>query len=377
MNNFGTNNATKESGSLPHPGSIQVEQSSFLLSPDEPILITGAAGFIGSRVLDGLIDRGFRNLVCFARPSSELARLEAIIERRPPGTQIRVVKGNLLSRQDCEAAAKDVGLILHLAAGTGEKSFPDAFMSSVVTTRNLLDASRQYARLRRFVLVSSFTVYSNRHKPHWRLLDESCPIEDSPALREEAYCFAKVKQEQLVAEYGKNFGMPYVVVRPGNVYGAGKGGIIGRVGIGTFGVFLHLGGSNPMPFTYVDNCAEAIILAGLVKGVDGEVFNIVDDDLPSSRQFLRQYKKNVRRFKSVYIPHIASHALCYLWEKYAQWSKGQLPPIFNRRRWHAYWKKTRYSNQKLKSKLGWTPKVSTAEGMRRYFQSCGQSDRHA
>ena len=55
-----------------------------------------------------------------------------------------------------------------------------------------------------------------------------------------------------------------------------------------------MGGSNTIPFTYVDNCAEAIVLAGLVKGVDGEALNIVDDDLPSSREFLRLYKNNVR-----------------------------------------------------------------------------------
>ena len=377
MNAFVNSNASQEGGSLPRHLSMPGEHDSLLISPDDPILITGATGFIGSRVVEGLLDRGFRNLICFARPSSELDRIEAIAKRRPPGAQVKVLKGNLLSRPDCETAAKDVALILHLAAGTGEKSFPDSFMSSVVTTRNLLDASRQHAHLRRFVLVSSFTVYSNCQKAQWRLLDESCPIEEHPELREEAYCFAKVKQEQLVAEYGKNFGIPYVVVRPGNVYGAGKGGIVGRVGIDTFGLFLHLGGSNPIPFTYVDNCAEAIILAGLVKGVDGEIFNIVDDDLPSSRQFLRLYKKNVRRFKSIYVPHVVSHALCYMWEKYSQWSRGQLPPVFNRRRWHASWKKTRYSNEKLKAKLGWTPKVSTAEGMRRYFQSCEQGERHA
>ena len=58
-----------------------------------------------------------------------------------------------------------------------------------------------------------------------------------------------------------------------------------------FGIFLHLGGSNPIPFTYVDNCADAIVLAGLTPGVDGEVFNVVDDNLPTSRQFLRLYKQ--------------------------------------------------------------------------------------
>jgi nucleoside-diphosphate-sugar epimerase len=74
---------------------------------------------------------------------------------------------------------------------------------------------------------------------------------------------------------------------------------------------------------------------------------------------------------------VVSHALCYLWEKYSQWSRGQLPPAFNRKRWHAYWKKTFYSNEKLKNKLGWTPKVSTSEALRRYFQACAQDTRHA
>jgi len=350
---------------------------SFIVAPDDRIVITGAAGFIGSRVVESLVDHGFRNLVCFVRPSSGLAAIERILNEPPPGVRIEVTKGNLLSRTDCEAACKDVALIYHLAAGTGEKSFPDAFMNSVVATRNLLDASLAYGRLRRFVLVSSFTVYTNRGKAHGRLLDESCPIEEHPELRGDAYCFAKVKQEQLVAEYGRNFGVPYVVVRPGSVYGGSKSQITGRVGLGTFGLFLHLGGANTIPFTYVDNCAEAIALAGLVKGVDGEAFNVVDDDLPSSRHFLRQYKRNVRRFKSVYVPHAISHALCYLWEKYAHWSKGQLPSAFNRKRWHAEWKKTRYSNQKLKNQLGWVPKVPTAEAMERYFQSCKQGKQDA
>ena len=43
-----------------------------IIAPDERILVTGAAGFIGSRVVQNLVDRGFRNLVCFVRPSSDL-----------------------------------------------------------------------------------------------------------------------------------------------------------------------------------------------------------------------------------------------------------------------------------------------------------------
>jgi nucleoside-diphosphate-sugar epimerase len=349
----------------------------FAIGPEDRILVTGASGFIGSQVLQCLLDRGFRNLVCFVRHSSELTGIEALVERRPPEARVDLLRGNLLSREDCEAASKDVAVIFHLAAGTGEKSFPDAFLNSVVATRNLLDASLMYARLQRFVLVSSFTVYSNCRKSRGRLLDESSPIEERPELRGEAYCFAKVKQEQVVTEYGKNHGVPYVLVRPGSVYGPGTGEITGRIGISTFGPFLHLGGSNTIPFTYVDNCAEAIVLAGVVAGVDGEVFNVVDDDLPSSRQFLRLYKRHVRPFKSIYMPHAISYALCYLWETYSRWSQGQLPMVFNRKRWHTEWKKTRYTNQKLKNRLGWSPKVPTADGLRRYVEACGREAHHA
>jgi len=375
MNHRPTNMASRESGpsrgQAPKPGSPE----SFIIAPDDRILVTGAAGFIGSRVVESLLDRGFRHVVCFARPSSDLARLEASIKGRPPGARIEVLRGNLLSRADCEAASKGVTVIYHLAAGTGEKSFPDAFMNSVVTTRNLLEASVKYACLKRFVLVSSFAVYTNRQKS--RRLDESCPVEPHPELSGNAYCFAKVKQEQIVTEFSKKFAIPYVIVRPGSVYGPGHTEITGRVGIRVFGPFLHFGGFNRIPFAYVDNCAEAIVLAGLVRGVEGETFNVLDDDTPSSRRFLKLYKQNVRAFKSAYVPHMFSYALCYLWEKYSQISEGQLPPAFNRRRWYAEWRRTSYSNRKIKERLGWVPKVPTSEALRLYFSSCAQGRQHA
>lgn len=341
----------------------------------EPILITGATGFIGSRVVRRLLDRGFRNLRCFARPSSDVANRYSL--GRNDAAQVEVMEGNLLSRDDCLAATKDAAVVLHLAAARGEKSFPDAFMNSVVTTRNLLEATVQHGCLRRFVSVSSFAVYTNNGKSRRTVLDESSPVEQRPELRAHAYTFAKVKQDEIVKDYGDRFKIPYVIVRPGYVYGPGNEAITNRVGIGTFGIFLHLGGSNTIPITYVDNCADAIVLAGLKKGVDGQVFNVVDDDLPSSREFLRLYKRNVRRFRSIYIPHALSYALCALWEKYSSWSEEQLPPIYNRRAWHAFWKRTRYSNAKVKHLLGWTPQVPTTQALNIYFQSCREKARHA
>lgn len=352
-----------------------IGEKSFIVDTNDKILITGASGFIGARLVENLLNRGFHNLRCFTRQSGKTSGLERFCGRS--GALVEVFKGNLLSREDCIAATKDATVIFHLAAGRGEKSIPDAFLNSVVTTRNLLEASGRDECLRRFVNVSSFSVYSNIRKPQWRLLNEACPVESHPELRGDAYSFAKVKQDEIVIQYCSQLGIKYVIVRPGYVIGPDHSGITGRVGIGTFGIFLHLGGSNRIPFTYVDNCAEAIVLAGLTKGVDGEVFNVVDDDLPTSRRFLRLYKDNVGSFKSVYVPHFLSYAFCSLWEQYSSWSEGQLEPVFNRRAWHGYWKKTRYSNEKLKSQLGWSPKVPMAEGLRRYFEGCRNGRQHA
>ena len=337
-----------------------------LINEDGPILITGANGFIGVQVVSMLLERGFSNLRCLVRPSGKLDRLNEVLAGRANG-QVQILAGNLLSREDCKRAVSDVRLIYHLAAGI-EKSFASAFMNSVLTTRNLLDGVIQEGSLRRFVNVSSFAVYSTRKLKRGALLDESCEIENPPYARGDAYAYAKIKQDELVLAYAKKFGVPSVIVRPGAVYGPGKRSITGRVGIDTFGVYLHLGGTIQLPLSYIDNCADAIVLAGLTPGIDGEIFNIVDDDLPTSRQFLRLYKKNVRRFLSVPIPFPASYLLCRLWEKYSDWSEGQLPPVFNRRRWSAEWKGNRYSNEKLKRLLGWSPRVRFEDACQRYFE---------
>jgi nucleoside-diphosphate-sugar epimerase len=340
----------------------------FIISCDDLILITGSNGFVGSKVIQILLSYGFSHLRCFARPSSDLTSLNEVITSFK-NSKVEIIKGNLLSVEDCKKATEGVSVVLHLAAGI-EKSFAGSFMNSVLTTRNLLDGIVQGKTLKRFLNVSSFAVYSNFNIKKGGMLDETSEVEKQLVERCEAYTFGKVKQDELVIEYGRKYNIPYVIVRPCAVYGPGKSEMTSRVGIDTFGIFMHLGGSNRIPLTYVENCAEAIMLAGTKKGVDGETFNIVDDDLPTSRDFLKMYKKNVKHFKSIYIPYRAFYVFCYLWERYSKWSKGQLAPVFNRRRCAAYWKGNQYSNKKLKDLLGWQPRISFDEAAKEYFEYC-------
>jgi nucleoside-diphosphate-sugar epimerase len=346
-----------------------------IVKPCDRILVTGSNGFIGAKVVETLLEYGFANLRCFVRPSSRRQRLEDVLRRSDAGKNVELITGDLLSRDDCRRATEGASIIYHLAAGI-EKSFAGAFMNSALAARNLIDAFLEHGRPKRFVNVSSFAVYSNLKLKRGALLDETCDLEDAPQKRFDAYGFGKLKQEELVREYGEKHGLPYVIVRPGAVFGPGKRDLTGRIGIDTFGFFIHLGGSNPLPLTFVDNCAEAIVLAGLRAGIDVEIFNVVDDEPLTSRQFFKAYKKKVKLSFSVSVPYFLTYGICVLWEKYSEWSKGQLPPAFNCRRCAAEWKGNRYSNQKLKHRLGWEPKVKMNEAMASFLGQFESNSNH-
>ncbi len=343
-----------------------------ILAPESAILITGASGFIGAKVVETLLTQGFKNLRCFVRPSSRLERLERVIEKGASREAVTLVKGDLLSRTDCDSAADGIEVIYHLAAGI-DKSFAGAFMNSALGTRNLMDAFLAHGSPKRFVNVSSFAVYSNLRLERGALLDETAPLEDSPQARCDAYGFGKLRQEELVREYGAQRNLPFAILRPGAVFGPGNRSLSGRIAIDTFGFLLHLGGSNQLPLTFVDNCAEAIVLAGLKPGINGEIFNVVDDDLPTSAQFFRAYKARTGTRFSLTIPYALAEGFCALWEKYSHWSGGQLPPVFNRRRCAAEWKGNRFSNAKLREKLGWRPIVSMPDAMNLFLKQFDSS----
>jgi hypothetical protein len=136
------------------------------------VLVTGSNGFIGAKVVETLLEYGYAKLRCFVRPASSLARLQNVLNQFSTGQNVELIAGDLLSRDDCRKAAEGVAIVYHLAAGI-EKSFAGAFMNSALTTRNLMDAFLHHGEPKRFVNVSSFSVYSNLTSKRGALLDES------------------------------------------------------------------------------------------------------------------------------------------------------------------------------------------------------------
>jgi len=217
----------------------------------------------------------------------------------------------------------------------------------------------------KMVLTSSFGVYAAASVPRGHVIDERTGIEPHPERRD-LYSQAKLRQERLFREYQERLGFPLVVLRPGVIYGPRGARFSARVGLDLMGVFLHPSGDNTLPLTYVDNCAEALVLAGRSEAAAGQTYNVVDDDLVTCRQYLRRYQDEVQRLRVVPVPYPALRALSSAVQRYHAFSQGQLPAIFTPYKTATSWKGHRFDNAKLKG-LGWRPIVSTEEGVRRAF----------
>jgi nucleoside-diphosphate-sugar epimerase len=326
------------------------------------ILVTGATGFLGGAVVERLLAVGERDLRVTARAGARRDRLEAAAARYPDA-RVEFVATNLSVSREAAAAAKDVDLVYHLAASM--RGAPaDIFLNTVVATKHLMGAlaGRPAVPL---VLCSSFGVYGAAGIPRGSVIDENTPLEPHPERRD-VYSQAKLRQERLCRELAAKQGTPLVVLRPGVIYGEGGSALSARVGLNLMGVFLALGGSNLLPLSYVENCADAIVQAGRSSAAIGQTYNVHDDDLPTCRAFLAAYRKQVVPLRVLPVPYPALRLLSRGVEAYHRWSKGQLPAVFTPYKSAALWGGNRFDNSKIKA-LGWRQIVPTEEGMRRTF----------
>ncbi|MGB6974751.1 MAG: NAD(P)-dependent oxidoreductase [Terracidiphilus sp.] len=333
------------------------------------VLVTGAGGFLGVHVVERLLAHGYLEVRCFLRDSSKEETLLRIAQSNPEA-RLEFIHGNLRSPADCARAVEGVSLVFHLAAGL-KGSPAELFADSVVSSRNLLEALEARAnpsiQQTRVVLVSSFGVYGVVPLGRGARITEQSPLEARPELRD-PYSFSKLRQEQLFWTHREKAGFELVVLRPGVIYGPGGGAFSNRVGLQIGPVFAHFGGTNLLPLSHVRNCAEAIILAGTHPEASGQVYNVHDDDLPTASFYLYQYRKQVRKIRSVRVPYFLTLRLASLIESYHRRSKGQLPAILTRYKVAAAWAGNEFQNVKLHS-LGWRPLVSTQEGMAETFRA--------
>jgi nucleoside-diphosphate-sugar epimerase len=235
------------------------------------VLVTGGAGFIGSNLVRGLLERGDDVRVLDNFSTGNRANLE--------GLPVDIVEGELRSYERVHNAVRGTDVVYHLGAlGSVPRSVQDPLTSSAVNvegTLNVLLAARDES-VRRVVFSSSTSVYgSTRTLP---TTEDAPPDPISPygvaKLAAERYCisFSRVYEsfESVVLRYFNVFGerqspfSQYAAVVPRFVTAIASGDPIE----------IHGDGEQSRDFTYVGNVVDATISAGSAAGASGEIFNV-------------------------------------------------------------------------------------------------------
>ncbi|MEO5740450.1 MAG: NAD(P)-dependent oxidoreductase, partial [Vicinamibacterales bacterium] len=246
------------------------------------VWVTGGAGFLGRAVVKRLIADG-HSVHCLVRSGTAARELSDSVPESDR-SRLNVIRGALNDLDACRQLVASAPAGLHIASSLSG-SAAALFSANVIATRTLLRAVRERA-CERFVLVSSIAVYGTSHLKAGEILDESSPLDPEPQSRD-PYTFSKVAQERVCWEARADAALPLVVVRPGMIYGPGRECLSARVGIKVGPVLIRMGGHQPLPYTYVDNCADALVRAATLTGIDGETFNIIDDELPTGALLIR------------------------------------------------------------------------------------------
>jgi nucleoside-diphosphate-sugar epimerase len=299
------------------------------------------------------------------RPQNPIAHLSW--QEHP---QVELVYVDLHQRQELIAALTGVEAVIHLAAAKSG-TFAEQFAGTVQTTESLL-AAMTAVGLRRLVAVSTFSVYEYLRKRQDSLLNEESPLVVNPQERD-AYTQTKLLQEEHVRGFATEQGGAVTIARPGMIYG--RGGLWhALLGAQLGPIFLRIGAKSRLPLSYVENCAEALVLCAECDRAIGQTLNLVDDDLPTQAEYVRELQKRTAVPHAIFVPWFMMRSIA----GFAWWvhctvlgKRLKLPGILVPAKLHARFKPLRYSNERAKAVLDWQPRYPLQAALDR---SCSQDD---
>jgi NAD dependent epimerase/dehydratase len=237
------------------------------------VLVTGADGFIGSHLVECLVDRGADvRAFCYYNSNSSLGWLDRSDARVRDALEVRL--GDIRDPRFVEKACEGVDVVFHLAALVAipySYIAPQSFVDTNVSgTLNVLEGVRR-ADCSRLVQTSTSEVYGT---------PDSLPITESHPLKGQSpYSASKIGADKLCEAFHASFGTPVVTVRPFNTYGPRQSA---RAVIPTILSQLlarrervRLGNVSPRrDLTFVFDTVKGIIAAGEAPGIEGQTIHL-------------------------------------------------------------------------------------------------------
>lgn len=304
-------------------------------------LITGGAGFIGSHLVDRLMESGVKVTVLDNLSAGRLNNISKWLNN----SRFKFIMGDMLNPGDVKKSMGNCEIVFHLAANPdvriGAFNTRIDYEQNILATYNLLEAMKESERCKSVVFTSTSTVYGEAKKM-------PTPEDYGPLKPISLYGASKLACEALISGYSHLFGFKSVICRLANIVGS-------RSGHGVICDFINKLRSNPKAlevlgdgtqrksYLYVDDCVEALLIASEKSHEQVEIYNVGSEDTV-----------NVATIARIVIEEMG---LSDVEIKYTGGVDGG-------RGWRGDVKEMLLDISKIK-RLGWKPKLNSAEAVRR------------
>ncbi|MPZ24103.1 MAG: NAD-dependent epimerase/dehydratase family protein [Dehalococcoidia bacterium] len=322
------------------------------------VAVTGASGFIGSRVCRGLADAG-HSVVAVVRPSSDRSALE--------GCDCELRIGDVTDQDSLRSAFSGADAVVHCAAVVDAYGNPWAARSVTwIGTYNVCHAATDSGS-RQFVHMSTLAVYARDNPQGVRLDEDTARLMKEPPLYD-TYSPNKAAAERFAADFGRNGRMSVAILRPGVVYGSG-GPTVRRIADAINNRRLACVGSrhNRLPLIYVDDVAGATLAALERPPKKARAFNINGPEDVTWGRLLDAVARAMGTAPTAapVIPVRLARTAAWAVEQWWSIRKKEGSPPLNRFIIDAIGRDSPVDISRARNELGWEPRVGLQEGVRR------------
>lgn len=315
-------------------------------------VVTGANGFVGSHLVDLLIENGFI-VKCITRKSSNLRWLD--------NKNVQIHDCGLFNKDGLRTALKDANYIFHVAGVVKSKDPKGYFKGNVETTRNLLDVSLENSNtVKRFVVVSSLTVTG--------------PSSDGKPVNEETDCKpittygrSKLEEEKIALSYSEK--LPVTICRAPAVYGERDTEIFIYFNTFSKGLTTTIGfNKKSLSLIHVTDLVNGIYLAAKSEKAIGQIYFISSEKLYTWQEINAITSKITgKKAFVVKVPHFLVYSIAAIAQFFAMFGKNAATLNIEKARdiTQQYWI---CDTSKAMRDLGYKQKISMEEGIRRTIE---------
>jgi nucleoside-diphosphate-sugar epimerase len=307
------------------------------------VFISGALGFIGSVLAERYRKQGME--------------VRGVDVRADPA--LGVVAGDVAEEGDWQAHAAGCDLVINTAAYVGFGGELDkVWRVNVLGTRRVIDAAAR-GGAERFVQFSSVTTFGFEHPDG---VDETYPVR----LTGNPYPDSKVASEQVTLQAHLAGDVQATIVRPGDVYGPRSRAwtVLPVKMIKSGQMVLPAGGHGRIGLVYVDNLVDGVVLAAASPDAIGEIFTIADGNAIEIGDFFRRYAQMLGKDDLRKLPTPVARTIAALGGR-AEKALGRDTEMSAASIDYIAKRGGDYSIEKARRILGYEPKVTLEEGMRR------------